>query len=95
MKYSLRSLMPNRHWFQISLHTLLLNQLFLGLYLGNYKLLLCPVEVHEIGNGGFIYSHREPKFWVGGAASQVVFAPLVWADRRFRDDYWNERLNEY
>ena len=84
-----------RRWFQFSIRSVLFIALIVNLYLGSYQLLLRPAKVTVIGDRGWLWSHREPRFLIGGVASQVVYSPLIWIDRRIHSDYWDEYLDEF
>ena len=80
---------PKRRWYQFSLRGLLLAILLMSVYLAAYKALLRPMIIPREGHMGTTYGYRKPDFLIGGTLSQLVFAPLVWTDRRMRPDYWD------
>jgi hypothetical protein len=78
-----------RHWFQVSIRTLLLLITALSVYLAAYVALVQPVVIVDEGLGGMVVSgYREPEFRVGGSAAKIMFGPLVWLDRAVRPSYW-------
>jgi hypothetical protein len=39
-------------------------------------------------NSHFQLQLRAPRYRIGGAAAELVFAPLSWLDRKIRPNYW-------
>src|SRR5438128_218520 len=64
----------------------------LGVYLGSYFMIVSAVPPNLMF--GCCSWHGSPSYRLGGAVSEVVFAPLVQLDQRIRPEHWKFTVDD-